>query len=110
MRFGDARVHVMRTRAFAEFVGDAVGARRGGGDDHQPRFVGEPGLEGRHRHFAVMLARIVRLADCGIRILPVRGLALALMRFMVGQVAVIRMPRFAVVHVIGGVHAGGGVE
>lgn len=37
-----------------------------------------------------MLARIVRLADCGIRILPMRGLALALMRFMIGQVAVIR--------------------
>lgn len=54
-----------------------------------------------------MLARIVRLADCGIRILPMRGLALALMRFMIGQVAVIRMPRLAVVHVIGGMHAGG---
>ena len=110
MRFGDARVYIMCARALSELMGDAVRARRGGGDDHQPRFVGEPGLEGRHRHFAVMLARIVRLADCGIRILPMRGLALALMRFMIGQVAVIRMPRLAVVHVIGGVHAGGGVE
>ena len=108
MRFGDARVHVMRARAFAEFMGDAVGARRGGGDDHQPRFVGESGLEGRHRHLAVMLARIVRLADGRIRVLPVRGLALALMRFVIGQIAVIRMPRFAVQHVARGAHAGVG--
>lgn len=55
-----------------------------------------------------MLARIVRLADCGIRILPMRGLALAFMWFMVGQVAVIRMPRFAVQHVARGAHAGVG--
>ena len=100
----------MCARAFAEFVGDAVGARRGGGDDHESWLGGETRFERGHRHFAVMLARIVRLADCGIRILPMRGLALAFMWFMVGQVAVIRMPRFAVVHVIGGMHAGGGVE
>ena len=100
----------MCARALSELMGDAVGARRGGGDDHESWLGGETRFERGHRHFAVMLARIVRLADCGIRILPMRGLALALMRFMIGQVAVIRMPRLAVVHVIGGMHAGGGVE
>ena len=98
----------MCARALSELMGDAVRARRGGGDDHESRLGGETRFECGHRHFAVMLARIVRLADCGIRILPMRGLALAFMWFMVGQVAVIRMPRFAVQHVARGAHAGVG--
>ena len=63
MRFGDARVYIMCARALSELMGDAVRARRGGGDDHESRLGGETRFERGHRHFAVMLARIVRLAD-----------------------------------------------
>ena len=63
MRFGDARVYIMCARALSELMGDAVRARRGGGDDHESWLGGETRFERGHRHFAVMLARIVRLAD-----------------------------------------------
>ena len=93
MLLGDAGIHIMRARAFTEITGDAVRTRRGGGNDHQPRFLRETRFQGGHGHLAIVFARVERLAQRAVRILPMVRLALAGMGLRIRLIATVRAVR-----------------
>ena len=107
MLLGNAGVHIMRSGTFTEITGDAIRTRGGGGDDHQSRLVFETGLQRSHGHLTVVFARVKRLAERAVRILPMIRLALAGMRLRIGLVAsvgtILRLGLIAETQALGGV-------
>ena len=90
MLFRNAGINVMRACTLAKISCDAVRTGGCGGDDHQSRFAAETAFQRCHGHFAIVFACVERLAERGLRILPMIGFALARMRLRIGLIAAIR--------------------